>query len=496
VAARQLNGLIIPAGAIFSFWKNVGRATRRAGFVTGRELREGCLIPNVGGGLCQLSNALYDVALRANCKIVERHAHSQALPALSSQHGRDATVFWNYVDFRFAPSIDCQLRVELTRGELVVALHSLVRNVRSGPSSLGGSVINEPRPETAQSCESCNVAKCFRHSAAVALPRHGTVAWIVDKFEPEFDEWMRCNRRRTDTLMLPMRRGNYRWDTTGFSTVTSAPLVALRRSWHARRQAEQGAARQSGLLESDRLLAIAFARSIPYTADHLVISQNLLPHLWRRGDLGGRTFDVLMTRLPIVELERTLDAASAANPRSRTLSDFRSPVELREAETEALSAARFWVTPHSAIARLGGERSIKLDWRVPSKTRLCSRGQSIVFPASTLARKGCYELREAAQQLGLGIVVTGRTIEAPDFWHDSHVKLAGPNWLSDAAIVVLPAWVEHWPRHLLQAAAAGIPVIASQACGLEGVENVIECASGDVPALRSHLFEILSRIPA
>ena len=38
--------------------------------------------------------------------------------------------------------------------------------------------------------------------------------------------------------------------------------------------------------------------------------------------------------------------------------------------------------------------------------------------------------------------------------------------------VILPSWVEHQPRRLLKAVAAGIPVFASRYCGLEGVEGV------------------------
>jgi hypothetical protein len=66
LAIRRLNGVEIPANHVFSFWKQVRRTSRLKGYVAGRELREGCLIPSVGGGLCQLSNALYDAALRAD----------------------------------------------------------------------------------------------------------------------------------------------------------------------------------------------------------------------------------------------------------------------------------------------------------------------------------------------------------------------------------------------------------------------------------------------
>lgn len=125
VAARYLDGLVIPAGELFSFWAQVPRPTRRLGFVRGRELREGCVIASVGGGLCQLSNALYDVALTAGCEILERHAHSRRLPGSMAALGRDATIFWNYVDLRFRAPVDCQLEVALDRDRLTVALRAL-----------------------------------------------------------------------------------------------------------------------------------------------------------------------------------------------------------------------------------------------------------------------------------------------------------------------------------------------------------------------------------
>jgi glycosyltransferase involved in cell wall biosynthesis len=56
--------------------------------------------------------------------------------------------------------------------------------------------------------------------------------------------------------------------------------------------------------------------------------------------------------------------------------------------------------------------------------------------------------------------------------------------------VVLPAWIEHQPRRLLQAVAAGVPVIASEACGLRGVRGVINVPCGDLAALRMAICDV------
>ncbi|MEY3964878.1 MAG: hypothetical protein RL263_46, partial [Bacteroidota bacterium] len=54
IAARKINGLHVQAKQTFSFWKHIGYPNFGQGFVVGREIREGCIVPTVAGGLCQL----------------------------------------------------------------------------------------------------------------------------------------------------------------------------------------------------------------------------------------------------------------------------------------------------------------------------------------------------------------------------------------------------------------------------------------------------------
>ena len=125
IAAKSLDGRLMGVGDVFSFWAHVGRPHRGRGFVEGRELRQGCLIPTVAGGLCQLSNSLYRAAQQAGCEIVERHGHTAAIPDSPFAAGEDATVFWNYVDLRFRSRAPMCLRVRLTEHDLVVRLEAL-----------------------------------------------------------------------------------------------------------------------------------------------------------------------------------------------------------------------------------------------------------------------------------------------------------------------------------------------------------------------------------
>lgn len=161
VASRALDGLLLPAGAVFSFWRQVGPPIAARGFVPGRMLREGCMVEAVGGGLCQLSNALYEAALQAGCRIVERHAHSAVVPGSAAALGRDATVAWNYVDLRFACDHDLRFVVRLDRDDLDVRL--LARAGVAAPKRPEPERPTSPAPTDVRSCGGCDEADCFLH---------------------------------------------------------------------------------------------------------------------------------------------------------------------------------------------------------------------------------------------------------------------------------------------------------------------------------------------
>jgi len=145
MAIRCLNGVEIPAGRVFSFWSQVGLPVRWRGYARGRELREGCIIPSVGGGLCQLSNALYDAALSAGFEILERHAHSKVIPGSLAEVGRDATVFWNYVDLRFKSNNPFRIEILMTGDELIVRFKSEKIRKRTALSVRAANLITSHR---------------------------------------------------------------------------------------------------------------------------------------------------------------------------------------------------------------------------------------------------------------------------------------------------------------------------------------------------------------
>ncbi len=495
LAVRKINGLGIPAGEIFSFWKHLGQANRAKGYVVGRELREGCIIPNIGGGLCQLSNALYDAALQADFEIIERHAHSQIVAGSLAERGRDATVFWNYIDLRFRSPNAFRVEAFLGKDHLTVRFKGENQRSKTPQISLSSATANgnsKHKNQNPQSCATCGVERCFRSLKIETTSDFGVTTFLVDEFSPEFDEYIQRDKKEKDVLFVPLdgakfNKVNYLWKNKGFARTKQSIFTTFLRSCQSRRLAAQGAERQRNLLAMSEKLAKSYAKKLSYDATHLVVQQNLLPFLWREGYLGGRTFDVLMNSLPLAELQKRLDFAALLHPESATLGDFRADDNLIETELDALQAARKIITPHSAIAALFTNRAELLNWQMPAagifeKTK--NDKFTVVFPASTVGRKGCYELREVLRGLDVKLITLGAELEGAEFWGGIDWERGDDKWLEKADLVVLPAYIEHKPLRLLQAVANNIPVIASFACGLENIADVVGVDAGNVESLR------------
>ena len=110
LAASKLNNLIFKDGDEFSYNDLVGQRTIAAGFqyanvYVGNKIEQG-----VGGGICQVSSALYAAALCANLEIVERVNHS--MPVSYMPAGMDATVSYGSIDLKIKNNTGYPIRLE------------------------------------------------------------------------------------------------------------------------------------------------------------------------------------------------------------------------------------------------------------------------------------------------------------------------------------------------------------------------------------------------
>ena len=497
VARRAFDGVVVPAGAVFSFWKQLGRPTRGRGFVEGREIRAGCVVPVVAGGLCQLSNALAACALEAGMTLVERHGHTARIERDADAPDVDATVSWNYVDLRVAAPFAWRLEVVLTDDELVVRMRAADPRAPAGAGRAIPLVAERAAPPLARGCLTCDERRCFRHPGPALESAMGRTAILVDAWTPEFAQWLQVHAADADWFVpwqRRARRADGAWMPAGTGRHVVVRVAAWRRTLALRRRAGEGGGRQAALMRASGWIGRDFACRLAPLHTGLVVDQSLLVPLADAGALQGRRYDVLVHALPAGELQRRLDAAAQRWPQAASLRDFRVDARFRDAELHALRGARRLVTPHADVAchlRALGLAQVELvDWIVPpadTSTRRAPASTPVVaFPASALARKGAHELAQALRELGWRLLVPGTPSTDAALWRGiavEHASWRDATWMARADVVALPAHVEHAPRALLRALAHGLPVVATAACGLAAGAGVREVARGDVPAL-------------
>lgn len=99
LSAVAVGQKLLAPDEIFSFNRQVGPRLPESGYQEAPVVVNGKLVPGVGGGVCQVSSTLYNAVLLADLEIITRNRHS--LPSAYVAVGRDATVAYDYLDFRF-----------------------------------------------------------------------------------------------------------------------------------------------------------------------------------------------------------------------------------------------------------------------------------------------------------------------------------------------------------------------------------------------------------
>ena len=110
IAADKIDGTVIMPGETFSYNQVVGARTIAAGYKEAGAFAGGQVIQSVGGGICQVSSTLYNAALLANLEITDRSNHVFLTGYVAA--GRDATVSWGTIDFKFKNTRKYPIKIE------------------------------------------------------------------------------------------------------------------------------------------------------------------------------------------------------------------------------------------------------------------------------------------------------------------------------------------------------------------------------------------------
>jgi vancomycin resistance protein YoaR len=99
VLGSALDGKLVAPGASFSLNGAVGERTAAKGYKEANAIVKGKLVPQLGGGICQVATTLFNAVFLSGFPVTERINHSFYISHYPT--GRDATVSWGGPDLRW-----------------------------------------------------------------------------------------------------------------------------------------------------------------------------------------------------------------------------------------------------------------------------------------------------------------------------------------------------------------------------------------------------------
>ncbi len=118
-----LDGKLVPPGGTFSFNEAVGERTAAKGYKEANAIVNGKLVPQLGGGICQVGTTLFNAVFESGLPVLERRNHSFYISHYPD--GRDATVSWGGPDLKFKNDTKhwVLVSVSYTSSSITIALY-------------------------------------------------------------------------------------------------------------------------------------------------------------------------------------------------------------------------------------------------------------------------------------------------------------------------------------------------------------------------------------
>lgn len=131
-ACQKINGLVFEPGSEFNWYGRegvepvVGKANKANGFKLANIISGGKYVQGYGGGVCQVSTAVYNCINKLDIVPTEHHHHS--LKSSYVEEGMDATVSYPNKNFVFENTKDYSIMFEAysEKGQVVIAAYKVL----------------------------------------------------------------------------------------------------------------------------------------------------------------------------------------------------------------------------------------------------------------------------------------------------------------------------------------------------------------------------------
>lgn len=121
--ADALNDKLVPPGGVFDFNATVGERTAAKGYREAPAIVNGKLVPQLGGGICQIGTTFFNAVFFSGLPVVERRNHSFYISHYPK--GRDCTVTWGGPNLRWRNETSSWvlIKTSYTNSSVTIALY-------------------------------------------------------------------------------------------------------------------------------------------------------------------------------------------------------------------------------------------------------------------------------------------------------------------------------------------------------------------------------------
>lgn len=183
LACESIDGMILAPGEFFSYNAVLGERTESRGYRPGPSYAGGKTVYTIGGGICQVSSALYYCTMVADLKIEERYNHG-FFPGYVPL-GMDATVSWGSLDFCFRNSTDQPILIDATATGPEITVSLLGVDSKNYYTEIEYEILNEyPSTTTYQTMDADN-ADGYKNGDYIVTPYKG---YDVNTYRCRYDK--------------------------------------------------------------------------------------------------------------------------------------------------------------------------------------------------------------------------------------------------------------------------------------------------------------------